>query len=237
MAVKVSGSVCAAQPVTINRAFGFSRRSLRISCRALRTASEVTAQVLTTTASSTPGLAGQLFHRFGFIGVQPAAQRGKDRGAGHHLAPRKACGQARRRRHAPSGRSSRRRRRASRYVSVPPSRSPANLPAGQPLARRGHGRRAGGRSRGQGDPNAALPHPHADMIRALRCWPPGHWCVAGKARAFRSAVQTVPAGSPQHLRRRTCNAGCPCPWPLDALRWASSSVSISSDRGMSDQSS
>ena len=54
MAAKVSGSVCAAQPVTITGAPGFSRASLRISCRALRTASAVTAQVLTTTAPDRP---------------------------------------------------------------------------------------------------------------------------------------------------------------------------------------
>ena len=39
MAAKVSGSVCAAQPVTMTFAFGFWRRSLRMSCFALRTAS------------------------------------------------------------------------------------------------------------------------------------------------------------------------------------------------------
>jgi hypothetical protein len=57
MSRKVSGSVCAAQPVTMSFAFGFARRSLRISCRALRTASAVTAQVLTITASSIPAAA------------------------------------------------------------------------------------------------------------------------------------------------------------------------------------
>jgi hypothetical protein len=40
---------------------GFARRSLRISWRALRTASAVTAQVLTTTASSIPAAGGQPF--------------------------------------------------------------------------------------------------------------------------------------------------------------------------------
>ena len=54
IAENVSGSVCAAQPVTISRAPGFSRRSRLISCRALRTASAVTAQVFTTTALSRP---------------------------------------------------------------------------------------------------------------------------------------------------------------------------------------
>ncbi len=54
IAAKVSGSVCAAHPVTISVASGCSRRRRRISCLALRTASAVTAQVFTTTAFSSP---------------------------------------------------------------------------------------------------------------------------------------------------------------------------------------
>ena len=54
MAAKVSGSVCAAQPVTMTGAPGFSRDSRRISWRALRTASAVTAQVFTITAPCRP---------------------------------------------------------------------------------------------------------------------------------------------------------------------------------------
>ena len=61
MAAKLSGSVCAAQPVTISRACGFSRRNRRISCRALRTASAVTAQVFTITAFSSPAPAASVF--------------------------------------------------------------------------------------------------------------------------------------------------------------------------------
>ena len=51
---KPLGSIWAAQPVTINFAFGFSFRSLRISCFDLRTASAVTAHVLIITASFKP---------------------------------------------------------------------------------------------------------------------------------------------------------------------------------------
>jgi hypothetical protein len=51
IAANISGSTCAAQPVTTRRAPGRSRRSLRIAWRAWRTASLVTAQVLTTTVS------------------------------------------------------------------------------------------------------------------------------------------------------------------------------------------
>src|ERR1700734_1270488 len=54
MATNVCGSVCAAQPVTTILAEGRSRRSARIACRAWRTASAVTAQVLTTTVSLKP---------------------------------------------------------------------------------------------------------------------------------------------------------------------------------------
>ena len=61
IAAKLSGSICAAQPVTMTRASGFSRRRRRISCRALRTASAVTAQVLTTTASPTPASSASAF--------------------------------------------------------------------------------------------------------------------------------------------------------------------------------
>ena len=57
MSAKRSGSICAAQPVTMMRAAGFSRRSLRIVCAAWRTASAVTAQVLTMTASPSPAAA------------------------------------------------------------------------------------------------------------------------------------------------------------------------------------
>ena len=48
---KLSGSICAAHPVTITFEVGFSRRNRRISWRDLRTASAVTAQVFTITAS------------------------------------------------------------------------------------------------------------------------------------------------------------------------------------------
>ena len=58
MAAKRSGSICAAQPVTMMRAAGFSRRSLRMVCVAWRTASPVTAQVLTITASPSPAAGG-----------------------------------------------------------------------------------------------------------------------------------------------------------------------------------
>ena len=54
MAANSAGSVCAAQPVTTMRASGRSRLMRRMLCLACRTASAVTAQVLTTTASATP---------------------------------------------------------------------------------------------------------------------------------------------------------------------------------------
>ena len=57
MSAKRSGSICAAQPVTMMRACGLSRLSLRMVCAAWRTASAVTAQVFTITASSSPAAA------------------------------------------------------------------------------------------------------------------------------------------------------------------------------------
>ena len=61
IAAKAAGSVCAAQPVTTSRAAGLSRRRRRICWRAWRTASAVTAQLLTTTASATPAAAARPF--------------------------------------------------------------------------------------------------------------------------------------------------------------------------------
>jgi hypothetical protein len=52
MAAKVSGSTCAAQPVTKISASGLERFALRIACRVWRTASLVTAQLLTMMRSS-----------------------------------------------------------------------------------------------------------------------------------------------------------------------------------------
>ena len=57
MSAKRCGSTCAAQPVTIRRAAGFSRLSLRMVWPAWRTASAVTAQVLTITVSCSPAAA------------------------------------------------------------------------------------------------------------------------------------------------------------------------------------
>ena len=54
MAPNLAGSSCAAQPVTMSRAFGLSRRARRIVWRAWRSASAVTAQVLMMTASLRP---------------------------------------------------------------------------------------------------------------------------------------------------------------------------------------
>src|SRR5258708_23479259 len=54
MLANISGSICAAQPVTTIRASGRSRRSRRIDCRACATASLVTAQLLMTMVSVSP---------------------------------------------------------------------------------------------------------------------------------------------------------------------------------------
>src|SRR4051812_39187427 len=54
MPANISGSICAAQPVTTTRACGRARLSRRIDCRACATASLVTAQLLTMMASVSP---------------------------------------------------------------------------------------------------------------------------------------------------------------------------------------
>jgi hypothetical protein len=54
MVEKVRASVCAAQPVTMIWRAGSSRRAFRIACLACRTASSVTAQVLTISALWSP---------------------------------------------------------------------------------------------------------------------------------------------------------------------------------------
>src|ERR1700712_2481370 len=57
MPANISGSTCAAQPVTTIRACGRARLSRRIDCRACATASLVTAQLLTTMVSVSPASA------------------------------------------------------------------------------------------------------------------------------------------------------------------------------------
>ena len=64
----------AAQPVTMIRASGCSRRARRIAWRAWRSASAVTAQVLTMTASAEPGLAGGAADDLALERVEPAAE-------------------------------------------------------------------------------------------------------------------------------------------------------------------
>src|SRR6476660_868096 len=57
MPANISGSICAAQPVTTTRACGRARLSRRIDCRACATASLVTAQLLMTIVSARPASA------------------------------------------------------------------------------------------------------------------------------------------------------------------------------------
>ena len=61
MSANARGSVCAAQPVTMICRAGFSRLALRIDCLACRTASAVTAQVLTISAPDTPASSAAFF--------------------------------------------------------------------------------------------------------------------------------------------------------------------------------
>ena len=155
-----SGSICAAQPVTTMRAPGFSRRARRMAWRAWRSASAVTAQVLTTTVSVEPRR-GVAADDLAFVGVQPATEGERRRrscrqrpdrccrvkavatGPGHqHVAVRRAIRwPARRRRPAPRPCGSVRPRRAAYQGG------------------------AGAGAAGQRQPGAALPHPQADAVR------------------------------------------------------------------------
>ena len=82
IAANVPGSICAAQPVTKIRASGRARLALRIAWRVWRTASLVTAQLLTMTRSSSS--AGEHAHRLALGGVEAAAQ-GDDLRPAHQL--------------------------------------------------------------------------------------------------------------------------------------------------------
>ena len=146
--------------------------ALRIACRACRTASAVTAQVLTMIASSSPALSGFAADHLALGGVQPAAE-GDDLDAhstlvagGRRTAPRRTGPRTRTR----LGRSSAhdRRSRAIRCkiaagkltVTFRPVRP---SPGGRD--RRGAGRRAAG----PGETGATLPGADADVI-ARRWW-------------------------------------------------------------------
>jgi hypothetical protein len=100
MAANVSGSICAAQPVTTTRAVGLSRLALRMVWRAWRTASPVTAHVFTMIvllwpavcadwrmASDSTVLRRQPRVRTSTVMVRPLCRRaGKDRVSEHDIA-------------------------------------------------------------------------------------------------------------------------------------------------------
>ncbi len=71
IAAKLCGSACAAQPVTTMRVFGCSRRSLRMAWRAWRTASPVTAQVLTTVVSESAAASRRITSDSWMLSRQP----------------------------------------------------------------------------------------------------------------------------------------------------------------------
>ena len=73
-AAQAAGAIWAAQPVTMMRAPGLSRAARRIAWRAWRSASAVTAQVLTTMVSAWPPRVGQVAHGLGLVGIEPAAE-------------------------------------------------------------------------------------------------------------------------------------------------------------------
>ena len=192
-----------------------SRRSLRMSWRALRTASAVTAQVFTTTAFCRPACR-----------PVPSSPRFRRRSGGSrglkiwarscrlHKAVRQLP-----KTHASLGRSSRRHRRASQCAACRrPDQCAQCALSGRACRRNSRG--AGRGPRRQRDANAAFPHPHADVIGAddLREL---HVGAFGIKRVMFNAAPKAARSIARHHRRRTCSAGCPCPSPSVRRRWAS----------------
>ena len=158
------GSIWAAQPVTSSRASGRARLALRIAWRVWRTASSVTAQLLT--MIEVVARRASSAHRLALGGVEAAAQ-GDDF--------RRSC-------EAPPGRS----RRVKTWVAgpviriVPPgAHSISQRAAGQarpstglldqPAAHRGDRGGAGAGAAGAGQAGAALPDAQPDGV-ARRSW-------------------------------------------------------------------
>ena len=71
IAANASGSICAAQPVTITRASGRARLALRIAWRVWRTASLVTAQLLTMIRSSSAPASARIASLSAMLSRQP----------------------------------------------------------------------------------------------------------------------------------------------------------------------
>ncbi len=161
-----SGAICAAQPVTMMRAPGLLAPRLRIAWRAWRSASAVTAQVLTMTASLEPGGAGMAAHHLGLEGVEPAAEGddlGRQATGALQLSAKVDLAAEARRAQPPvmstwsSGSHS--------ISSSPPSSTTVGAAAGQLAPRRRDQGRAGAAAAGLGDAGAALPDPQADAVR------------------------------------------------------------------------
>src|ERR1700687_3677500 len=143
------------------RAPGCSRRARRIAWRAWRSASAVTAQVLTMTASPSPASAAarRMMSLSNALSRQPkvmiatpaiaspgeqggieAAFESERRRPGHH--------------HMPVGQPA--------YLEFPAVERDRRLPSGQPAAVGRDQRSAGAAAAGLGDPGAALPDAHPD---------------------------------------------------------------------------
>ena len=159
-------SSSAAQPVTMIRRLGMPRRARRIAWRAWRSASAVTAQVLTMTASLSPAAAAARRMTSRLERVEPAAE-GDDLGLGH------GCGQpAAEQARVERALEAQRRRPGHDHMPVlAPGdvelcrrrASTAALAPGEPAPMRGDERGAGAAAAGAGDPGAALPDAQPDV--------------------------------------------------------------------------
>ena len=218
-----AGSVCAAQPVTTMRACGRSRVSRRIAWRACRTASAVTAQVLTTTASASPARLRLAADHLRLVGVEPAAE-GDDVDA-HRRGARPVANSAGSKRPSNSYStgpvistwSSRSRHSIAR--SPPGSVTVTLRPVRRSARRRDRGR-AGGRAAGLGQPGAALPGADDDVLARLdrapaRCWrarerSDGSRAAARSGRDRRrstSSTQNTACGLPMLTAEGECRIG------------------------------
>ncbi len=177
--------------------------------RAWRTASAVTAQVLTITASAEPRLGGEALHRLALVGVQPAAE-GLEPRRGHASAPRK------------SGREAALEHQRGRPGHPDPVVAPVDveiaavephrhLPSGQPAARGRPRRRRRPPSRRRAWSCRRAPRPASGSSPASI---DVHELDVGPLGKQRIVLDPRPAlgerRPPRRPRPRTRNAGCPC---------------------------
>ena len=195
---------------------GRSRLSLRIAWRDWRTASAVTAQVLTTTVSVKPAAARLAADHLRLVGIEPAAE-GDDVDA--HAAPAFVTADA-----ANSAGSNRPSYSYSTgpVISTWSSRSRHSIAeiaarqrhrhraAGAAEARRRHRRRAGGRAAGLGQAGAALPGAHDDVLARHHLRKRDIGALRERSDGSPAAARSCRGRRRRRRRPRRSRADCPC---------------------------